>query len=100
MRSRDSAVAKADAPTWDRLTAEGFTVVQEDGVLMTKAERLGQLKGQKPTTAVAPQREDIRHYQDVYVRRSLSGNVWVLDIWAKDATGWRVVAVQVTTAKK
>ena len=100
MRARDRAVALADAATWDRLTADDFTVVQENGILMTKSERLAELKTQKPTTDTPAQREQIKRYGDVYVRRFLSGDVWVLEVWAKDARRWRNVAVQVTTAKK
>ena len=48
MAARDSAIAKGDAPAWDQLTAAAFTVVQEDGVMMTRAERLTQFKAQKP----------------------------------------------------
>ncbi len=100
MRARDSAVARADAATWDRLTAAGFSVVQENGALMSKAERLSEMRQQTPSTAETQQRVDIQHHQDVYVRRFLAGSVWVLDIWVKEAAGWRVVAVQVTTAKQ
>ena len=100
MQSRDSAVAKADVATWDRLTAETFTVVQEDGIMMTKAERIAQMKTQKPSPLVARQREQFNRYGDVFVRRFVAGDIWVLDVWAKQSGGWRVVAVQVTSAKK
>jgi hypothetical protein len=100
MRARDRAVALADAVTWDRLTADDFSVVQENGVFMTKAERLAELKTQKPGTETPAQREQIKAYGDAYVRRFISGDVWVLEVWARDARGWRAVAVQVTTAKK
>ena len=104
MRARDEAVAKADAATWDRLTTDDFTVVLEDGTLLTKAERLAQFKTQQATTAAPGQQEQIKHYGDVFVRRALrqvrAGPAWVLDIWVKDAKGWRVAAVQVTSAKK
>ena len=100
MRTRDSAIAKVDPATWARLTADGFTVVQADGVMMTKSERLTQFKGQQASAATAQERLDIKHYQDVYVRRFLDGGNWVLDIWAKDSGVWRVVAVQVIAAKK
>ena len=78
MQSRDSAVAKADVATWDRLTAETFTVVQVDGIMMTKAERIAQMKTQKPSPLVAHQREQINRYGDVFVRRFLAGDIWVL----------------------
>jgi ketosteroid isomerase-like protein len=104
MRARDEAVAKADAATWDRLTADDFTVVQADGILMTKAERLAQFKTQQAMTPQPARQEQIKHYGDIFVRRALvhvrSGDAWVLDIWVKYATGWRVTAVQVTSAKK
>jgi len=104
MRARDEAVAKADAATWDRLTADDFTVVQADGILMTKAERLAQFKTQQATTPQPARQEQIKQYGDIFVRRALvhvrSGDAWVLDIWVKDVKGWRVAAVQVTSAKK
>jgi len=100
MRARDQSVAKADAATWDRLTTDDFTVVTQDGVLMTKAERLAQLKTQKAVTPTPPQQGDIKHYGDVFVRRRRTAELWVLDVWVKDAGGWRVAAVQVTAAKK
>ena len=105
MRARDEAVAKADTAAWDRLTADDFTVVGADGTLLTKAERLAQFTTQQATTPAPAQQEQIRHYSDVFVRRAPrqvrdAGAAWVLDIWVKDAKGWRVAAVQVTSAKK
>jgi hypothetical protein len=100
MRARDEAVAKADAATWDRLTVDDFTVVLADGTLMTKAERLAQLKTQKATTPVPVQQVQVKRYGDVFVRRFRNSDAWVLDIWVKHGRTWRVAAVQVTTAKK
>ena len=100
MEERDQAVAKVDAATWDRLTADDFTLVDETGAFMTKAQRLAQIKTQKPSPPTAAQRVQVKRYGDAYVRRFLSGNIWVLDIWVRQPTGWRVAAVQVTTAKK
>jgi hypothetical protein len=100
MDERDQAVAKLDAATWDRLTADDFTLVDETGTFMTKAQRLAQMKTQKPSPFTAPQRVQVKRYGDTYVRRFLTGDVWVLDIWVRQPPGWRVAAVQVTTAKK
>ena len=105
MRARDEAVAKADAATWDRLTTDDCTIVLADGTLLTKSERLAQFKTQQATTQALAQQEQIKHYGDAFVRRALrevrnTGVAWVLDIWVKDAKGWRVAAVQVTSAKK
>ena len=100
MRARDLAVAKADVATWDRLTTEDFTVVTPDGTMLTKAERLAQLKQQKPDTLRPVLQERVTRYGDTAVRRirrpSGAGEVWIMDVWVKDAGRWRVAAVQVT----
>ena len=105
MRARDEAVAKADSATWDHLTTDDFTLVLADGTLLTKSERLAQFKTLKAMTPAPAQQEQVKHYGDVFVRRAVrqvrdTGAAWVLDIWVKDAKGWRVAAVQVTSAKK
>ncbi len=100
MSARDLAVAKVDAATWDRLTSEDFTVVTANGTHLTKAQRLAEFKTDTATTPVPHQEETIKQYGSAFVRRFRVGEVWVLDIWVKDAKGWRVAVVQVTTAKK
>ncbi len=100
MQERDQAVDKADSVVWDRLTADEFTLVDETGTFMTKAQRLAQLKTQKPSAATPHEREQVTGQGDVYVRRFLSGGQWVLDVWVRKPAGWRVTAVQVTNAKK
>jgi hypothetical protein len=100
MSARDVAVAKIDAATWDRLTTEDFTVVQANGALLTKAQRLAQFKTDTATTPLPHQEETIKQYGGAFVRRFRAGEIWVLDVWVKDAKGWRVAVVQVTTAKK
>ncbi len=100
MQERDQAVNKADAVTWDRLTADEFTLVDETGTFMTKAQRLAQLKTQKPSAAGQIEKEQITGKGDVYVRRFLIGGQWWLDIWVRTPAGWRVTAVQGTVAKK
>ena len=100
MGARDSAIAKVDAAAWDGLTASAFTVVQEDGVMMTKAERLTQFKAQKPTPFEPRTRERVVRYGDAYVARYLSGGAWILELWVREDGRWKAAAVQVTTAKK
>jgi len=100
MGARDSAIARVDAAAWDRLTASTFTVVQEDGVMMTRAERLTQFKAQKPSGFAPRTREIVTRLGDVYVARYLRGSVWILDVWTREGGRWKVAAVQVTTAKK
>jgi hypothetical protein len=101
MRQRTQAVAGADAATWDRLTADDFTVVLPNGIMLTKEQRLALLKKEKPRRHAALQQEQIKHYGETYVRRFLGDRGWVLEVWTKDDAGkWRVSAVQVTRAAK
>ena len=100
MGARDSAIANADAAGWDRLTANTFTVVQDDGVMMTKAERLTQFKAQKPTGFEPRTRERVVRYGDTYLARYLSGEWWILELWVREDSRWKAAAVQVTPAKK
>ncbi len=97
-RERDQAVDKADAVVWDRLTADDFTVVNETGRLLTKADRIAELKKSKPDAVLSPcQQEQIKVYGDTAVRRCLDGGVRVIEVWVKSSAGWRAAAVQVTT---
>jgi hypothetical protein len=101
MRVRSQAVVSNDGPTWDRYTAEDFTVVLPDGRLLNKSERLALMKTQKPPRRSPPQQVQIKHYDETYIRRFLGDNGWVMEVWTKDKDGkWRVSAVQVTAAKK
>jgi len=98
MQERDQAVFDADSATWDRFTADEFTVVDPGGMFMTKSERLARLMAPAPSTPL--EQVQIKRYGDAYVRRFLTSGVWVLDIWVHEPSGWRVVAVQATTAKR
>src|SRR5262245_62095767 len=97
MHARDEAIAKADTFAWSRHTTADFTDVRADGILMTRSERLALLRTQNPTAPVPREQVQIRHYRDVFVRRSRTTDAWVLDIWVKEGGVWRVVAVQLTT---
>src|SRR5205807_9212581 len=104
-RARDEALVKAHAATGDPLTADHLTVVLAAGTLLTKGERRAHVKTHQATPPAPAQQDQIKHYGDVFVRRARrqvrdAGAAWVLDIWVKDAKGWRVAAVQVTSAKK
>lgn len=100
MKARDEALAKADAATWDRLTSEDFTVVMADGRLLNKAQRLAEFRKEQPQPAAPLEQLKIRRYGNAFVRRFRTGDIWVMDVWAKDRQGWRVSAVQVTDAKQ
>ncbi|HET7746128.1 MAG TPA: nuclear transport factor 2 family protein [Vicinamibacteria bacterium] len=96
MDERARAIFAVDPEAWDRLTADGFTVVQADGRLLSKADRLAELRRQRPV-AVPPMREHhIQNHGDLVVHRLRSGDSWVLEVWARGPQGWQVTITQVT----
>lgn len=99
MRARHEAVCKIDAATWDRLTADEFTVVVPEGKLLTKAQRLAALKTEKPRSVPVVQQERIERYGETVVRRFIDDNEWILEVWVRRDGAWRVVAAQVNFAK-
>src|SRR5262245_60193724 len=99
MRARHEAVCKIDAATWDRLTADEFTMVGPNGKLLTKAERLAQLKTEKPRPVPAVRQERIQRYGDTVVRRFVDDDEWILEVWVRQDNAWRVVAAQVSLAR-
>jgi hypothetical protein len=101
MRLRSQAVLNADGATWDKYTADDFTVVLPNGKLMNKSQRLALMKTQKPRRSAPPEQVQVKHYDETYVRRFLGDTGWVMEVWTKDKDGkWRVSAVQVTQAAK
>lgn len=95
--ARDRAIYQADAATWDRLTADDFSVVQVDGRVRTKADRLAELGRQTPGSLPAVHREEeMRLYGNTAMRRVRSGNLRVTETWVNGAKGWQAAAVHVT----
>jgi len=99
MRARHEAVCKLDAATWDRLTADEFTVVVPEGRLQNKRERIAALKTEKARPVPAVQQERIQLYGDTVLHRFIDGDEWILEVWVRQAGAWRVVAAQVNLAK-
>ena len=98
--ARDSAIARADAAVWDRLTWPTFTVVMADGSMVTKAERLAGFKTQTAMPVWPRSREVAVRYGDAYVVRFLANGEWFLEVWARENGQWKTAATQVTWAKK
>jgi hypothetical protein len=95
MRERLEAVWKKDASAWAKLTADEFTLVVPEGILMTKEQRLAALKAEKPEPAHALRNEQTHVYGDTAVHRFIDGSEWVLEVWHLNSGEWRVVAAQV-----
>ena len=98
--ARDSAIIRGDAATWDRLTASTFTVVGQDGSMLTKAERLALMKSQGGMPPWTRSREVAHRYGDVFVVRFFANSEWFLEVWVMEEGQWKSAATQVTFAKK
>jgi ketosteroid isomerase-like protein len=98
MQRRYVAILRADVPTWDALTADDFTLVAGDGSVLTKAQRIAQMKGQQPDTTTSTQipKETVHVYGNAATERYDGGNAWVQIVWSKDPKGWRAHSAQVT----
>jgi uncharacterized protein DUF4440 len=99
MRERGTALDAGDAAAWDRLTSADFTLVNNEGTVLTKAERLAALKKQGPVARTSEQ-EQVRMYGNTAVQRSLVGDVRVIQVWVRQPQGWQVVATQLTSVAK
>jgi hypothetical protein len=114
MTARRQAVATADAGAWNKLTTDDFTVVTPDGHLLTKAERLAQMRqlhvqtvavlGEfigtpaEPRSTPTVEQEHITRYGESFVHRFRADGTWILEVWVRDAGAWRVAAAQETVA--
>ena len=99
MQARDTAFYAVDPAEWETYTAPTFTTVQQDGSFMTRAERLANLRAQKPRPYVPRSREQNERRGDLVVARFFSGGLWVLEVWTRETGTWMVLMSQVTTAK-
>jgi hypothetical protein len=94
---RDEAVEKVDVATWDRLTTPDFTLVDDTGRFMNRADRLAEFKASKPADSPNPcQQEQFAVYGNVAMRRCLDKNAWWLESWVKSGDVWRLSAIQGT----
>lgn len=99
MKARDVAFYSVDPDQWEKYTAPGFTTVQQDGSLYTRANRLANLKTQTKRAYVPRSQEQNERRGDVVLARFFSGGLWVLEVWTKESGSWMVIMSQVTTAK-
>jgi len=103
MEAWTAAIDKADEAAWERLTTRRWTAVNASGHLLTREERIAQLKTMQPSetpSTCGSDRVTIFAGGNAATRRCLTGGNWRLEVWTKSGDGWKVVAVQVTPAAK
>ena len=100
MQTRLESVWKKDTATWSRLTSEDFTIVVPEGMLLTKNERIAQMKNENPEPLHKIGQQRIFISDQMVVRRFIDGTEWVLEVWSKKGGAWKVAAAQVNYVKK
>lgn len=76
-----------------------FAVFVVFAIVRSRAERLANLRTQKPRPYVVRSREENTQRGDLVIARFFSGGLWVLEVWSREAGSWMVLTSQVTTAK-
>ena len=105
-----AALLRRDIPTLEQIWAEDYVFVNASGEVMTKAQRLANLKSGATTLESINEEENItvRVYQNSAVATSrvtikgqysgqpTSGQYRSTHVWVKGPTGWQLVANQLT----
>src|SRR5438552_9762038 len=105
-----AALLQRDVPTLEKIWADDYVFVNASGQVMTKPERLANLKSGSTTLDSIKEEEKltVRVYQNSAVATSrvtikgqysgqpTSGQYRSTHVWVKGTTGWRLVSNQLT----
>jgi ketosteroid isomerase-like protein len=108
------ALTKRDFATLDKIWAPDYTFVNPQGQLVTKAERMANLKsGATEFKAINPQRERLAVHGNMavdigrvtlegtkYAGQESSGEYRYMNVWRKISGQWQMLANQITLIKK
>jgi len=108
------ALTKRDFAALDKIWASDYAFVNPQGQLVTKAERMANLKsGATEFKAINPQRERLKVHGDMavdigrvtlegtkYAGQESSGEYRYMNVWRKTGGQWQMLANQITLIKK
>jgi ketosteroid isomerase-like protein len=110
LKDVETALSKNDADALDKIYAPDYTLVNPDGVLQTRAERLATIKsGDLKYESFAYSDITVRPYGDTAVVNNIatfkatnkgkpfSGKYRISSMWVKGKDGWRQVNAQATS---
>ena len=103
--ARGQAPLTADAEAWGRYTTDDFVLINADGAVLTKKQRMEQIKANKPNpTPAKPSEVQTRVYGDAAIVTNLlegnQGPTRFTTVWVKQNGQWRVASVQQTRLAK
>jgi ketosteroid isomerase-like protein len=105
-----TALLQRDIPTLEKIWADDYVFVNAAGSVVTKAQRLANVKSGQTMLESLNKEEDItvRVYQNSavamgrltikgqYSGQGTSGQYRTIHVWVKDPTGWQLVSNQLT----
>jgi hypothetical protein len=99
--ARSKAMSSGDADGWGKYTTDDFIVVEADGGLKTKAQRLAEIKA-APTPASTPTDVKVRMYGPGTAVSTSQATVQgkptrITTIWVQQDGVWKAASVQLTT---
>ena len=97
-KARADAISRADADTWSRLVSDSFTVTFANGRVVTKAQRIPQIKASQagPVAAVPFEHERWAPAGNAYIHQYQSSGIAFTEVWAKEHGSWRMATNQLT----
>jgi hypothetical protein len=102
--ARLKALGAGDGDTWGKYTTDDFRVVESDGALKTKAQRMNEIKATKESAAAtAPSDQALwRVYGPstaiAVAHAPVDGKpTRITTVWVKQQGDWKVASVQLTT---
>jgi ketosteroid isomerase-like protein len=113
-REYSDALTKRDTATLDKIWAPDYTFINPQGVVVTKAERMTNIKSTATQfKAIAPQQEKVTVHGDVaidigtvtlegtkYAGQESSGEYRYMNVWRNVDGQWQMLANQITLIKK
>jgi ketosteroid isomerase-like protein len=97
-KARADAISRADADAWSRLVSDSFTVTYANGRVVTKAQRIPQIKALQagPVAAVPFEHERWVPAGNAYIHQYQNSGLAFTEVWAKEHGSWRMATNQLT----
>jgi ketosteroid isomerase-like protein len=102
--ARSKSMSSGDAEGWGKYTTDDFIVIEADGALKTKAQRMTEIKStpNSPAGASTPTDQKWRMYGSSTAVSTLQISIdgkptRVTSVWVKEQGEWKVASVQLTT---
>ena len=100
----NDGMVKSDPATVAKLLADDLSYFHSNAAMETKADVLKGITGQVKYTAIKFETTNVRQYGNtvitthnvMFVTPTVSHHVFLTTVWAKQASGWQMVARQAT----